>query len=381
MAYYTRTKTFPKGNLARGENVQAEFDDVETGIASAETAIAALEAGDPPGWGGAIDTRWFAATTGAANTYSATPVVSPTGSDTIGTGYRLHVSISANNTGASTLDIGSSEGAVSIKKLNSAGALANLEADDLDTNAISELVYTGSVWYLENPPYADVDAFVEGAFKNLIVTNNATYPAYQMDIDAGTIVLQDSSGNVHEANSVNLTADITASGANGLDTGAEATSTWYYLWAIYNGTTVASLISASATAPTMPTGYTYKARVGAIYNNGSDDFIDILQLGRMAHRVDVYTADTVLSAGTATSYTAISPEVPTTARVAFVEFAPVTSTFDISIDSTVAMQRITGGNVQMERIVPLDSSNQFQYKRSSGSDGLTAYGRGWMDNL
>ena len=65
-------------------------------------------------------------------------------------------------------------------------------------------------------------------------------------------MLQDSSGVPYRATAVNLTVDITVSGVNGLDTGSEAASTWYYIWVIYNGTTVAGLLSTSATAPTMP---------------------------------------------------------------------------------------------------------------------------------
>ncbi len=39
-----------------------------------------------------------------------------------------------------------------------------------------------------------------------------------------------------------LTADITTPGANGLDSGSEAASRWYSVWAIYNGTTRALLL-------------------------------------------------------------------------------------------------------------------------------------------
>ena len=39
----------------------------------------------------------------------------------------------------------------------------------------------------------------------------------------------------------NVVVDLSVSGANGLDTGTEQASTWYSLWAIYNGTTKAGL--------------------------------------------------------------------------------------------------------------------------------------------
>lgn len=62
--------------------------------------------------------------------------------------------------------------------------------------------------------------------------------------------------------------DATVVGANGRDTSAAMVDGGcYYLWVIYNATTKTSagLISASNTAPTMPSGYTYKALVGACF--------------------------------------------------------------------------------------------------------------------
>lgn len=53
---------------------------------------------------------------------------------------------------------------------------------------------------------------------------------------------------------------ILTTGVNGLDTGAVATDSVYYLWIIRNPTTeqVGGLLSLSATAPTMPSGFTQK---------------------------------------------------------------------------------------------------------------------------
>lgn len=64
-----------------------------------------------------------------------------------------------------------------------------------------------------------------------------------------------------------------AAGTNqgGLDTGAEASGTWYSVWAVRKDSdaSVDYLFSTSATAPTMPAGYTGKFRLGWIYNNGT----------------------------------------------------------------------------------------------------------------
>jgi hypothetical protein len=68
-----------------------------------------------------------------------------------------------------------------------------------------------------------------------------------------------------------LTADITASGANGLDTGSEAANTWYALYVIDSPNDVpAALLSTSFTSPTLPGTYTSFRRVGAVRNMTTD---------------------------------------------------------------------------------------------------------------
>lgn len=117
-----------------------------------------------------------------------------------------------------------------------------------------------------------------------------------IDIDADELQLKNAAGECFTALSVNLTVDITASGANGLDTGAEASGTWYYGWVIAKEDgTVAGLLSTSASAPTMPSGYTYKALVTAVRNNGSSNFIAYQQNGK---RVFFDVRQSALSGGT-----------------------------------------------------------------------------------
>ncbi|VAX17055.1 hypothetical protein MNBD_NITROSPINAE04-865 [hydrothermal vent metagenome] len=136
-----------------------------------------------------------------------------------------------------------------------------------------------------------------GAYSNLVVKPNATNPAYQLDVDADSITLS-SSTLVYDAKSVNLTIDITASGANGLDAGSEANAP-YYVYVIYNGTTVAGLLSLSATAPTMPSGYTYKKLVGFCVNN--TDILDFYQAGNLYSYTAWQSVASGLSATTPTA--------------------------------------------------------------------------------
>lgn len=121
---------------------------------------------------------------------------------------------------------------------------------------------------------------IAGGYRNLKIVNGGT-PNNQMAITADAITLEDSAGRVYRATSVSVTPDITASGANGLDTGTVANSTWYSEWVIYNPTTnvVAGLLSTSASSPTLPSGYTFKTRVGWTRTDGSAHLLRTVQYG------------------------------------------------------------------------------------------------------
>lgn len=66
-----------------------------------------------------------------------------------------------------------------------------------------------------------------------------------------------------------------------LDTGSVSTSTWYHFWAIYRSDTlvVDVLCSLSASAPSLPAGYTHKRRIGAGKTDGSSQWIAFSQVG------------------------------------------------------------------------------------------------------
>lgn len=69
--------------------------------------------------------------------------------------------------------------------------------------------------------------------------------------------------------------------AGGLDTGAETASTLYAVWLIKRPDTgvVDALFSTSFTAPTMPTNYTRKRLIGAVYNDASSSILSFVQQG------------------------------------------------------------------------------------------------------
>lgn len=82
-----------------------------------------------------------------------------------------------------------------------------------------------------------------------------------------------------------LTVDISTPGAGGLDTGSEASDTWYYLWLIAKPDgTVAGLLSLSSTSPTMPSGYVYKKLFFVVRNNSSSNIIKFVCHGNGTQR-------------------------------------------------------------------------------------------------
>lgn len=146
--------------------------------------------------------------------------------------------------------------------------------------------------------------------RGLSVAANVTNPTYQVDVSADEIVLYDTNSLPLKLSSISETADITASGANGLDAGSEAASTNYYVWAIYDAEKriSAALISLSKTAPTMPSGYAHKALVGELYNDSGSDFTYI-NWWNGQYFLDGWTSDengslvTIITTGTTTIVT------------------------------------------------------------------------------
>lgn len=121
-----------------------------------------------------------------------------------------------------------------------------------------------------------------GYINGFILSNNGTDANNDIDIAAG--LCKDGT----DAVSITLAASITkrldanwvvGTNQGGLDTGAKANSTWYHLFVIKNPITlvVDVLFSTSFASPTMPSGYTYKRRIGAVRTDGSGNLLAFLQ--------------------------------------------------------------------------------------------------------
>ncbi len=105
---------------------------------------------------------------------------------------------------------------------------------------------------------------------------------------------------------------VVGSGNGGLDTGAIAATTWYHVWLIKRVDTgvVDVLLSLSATAPTMPTNYTLKRRIGSVKTDGASQMIGYTQTGDQIIW-NTMVADASNAAVTSVSRTVTTLTVPT----------------------------------------------------------------------
>lgn len=131
-----------------------------------------------------------------------------------------------------------------------------------------------------------------GTYKNLKVVRDSVT---QVTVTADELILEDSSNNKVTIRSVSEAIAITTSGASGLDTGAEGSSRWYYIWIIRKSSdgTVNGLLSESSSSPTLPSGYDQKALVSAVYNSSGSDFVGFIHKGKRYS----YTSWQVLASG------------------------------------------------------------------------------------
>jgi hypothetical protein len=87
-------------------------------------------------------------------------------------------------------------------------------------------------------------------------------------VGTGEIVVSNSDGSVRLMLNNTSTTNVTFSD---IDTGAEAGSTTYYVYAIAANASAETATFKISTSSTAPTGVTYYKRIGSFYNNSSSD--------------------------------------------------------------------------------------------------------------
>ena len=252
-------------------------------------------------------------------------------------------------------------------------------------------------------------AAIPGAL-SLVVTNDVGVSNTKIDISAAQATLTTAAGAPFFVSNPAVTIDLTVNGANGLDAGSKANSTWYHVYLISNGATTAGLASLSSTSPTLPSGYTYFMRVGAMQTDGSGNLYRMKQAGNKAKYVITSTTNTsaypfAVSGSNSGVYTAFQVQgngkgVPSTAtRVSMIVGAGVTSnstgaavapnasyTFPASGSTTNPEPPaavwggggISGYAVYSQADILLESNSV--YYASNSANGLATV-EGWIDSI
>jgi hypothetical protein len=179
----------------------------------------------------------------------------------------------------------------------------------------------------------------------LRISNNSTTPNTKLDIASGSIL--DSTGVYQLINDASITINAATNGLNGLDTGTFAASKVYAVYLVADPVTqqdIGAVISlASSAVPLLPFGYSAYAKVGYIVSDASVHFLlGYWTAGNDSRRSFVFDAPqaTAVTAGNATSYTAVS----LLAWVPPVEDTPVSIAYAFTPGAASRVLNITPGN-------------------------------------
>jgi len=194
------------------------------------------------------------------------------------TGFQARFKAGSTNTASATINI-ETIGVKTLKKLNATGSKSNLVSGDIIQNRYYKCTYDGTDFVLFEDVLNSANNVRNRCLK--IVTNNSD-PTFVLDLTADYITVYDvSQRSLVLSVDTAITCSLIVSGVGGLDTGSEASETWYYMYVIYNPATddTKLLFSLSTTSPTLPAGYTYFRRVSAAYNDSSSNINPFYQIG------------------------------------------------------------------------------------------------------
>lgn len=144
------------------------------------------------------------------------------------------------------------------------------------------LIYDDASATLKKASFGSLAAQPLGGARGVII-KSASDSTLTISVSA-IVLLNAIGGGARHIGPSTQTVNIGNEGANGLDSdGGAAANTWYYIWGISDGTNFRGLLSTSATAPTMPSGFAYKLLLGTVRTDSSSDFVPFSQLGNQVY--------------------------------------------------------------------------------------------------
>lgn len=255
--------------------------------------------------------------------------------DVSATGLTITGTLSVSATGwINTADIAAK--AVTYAKIQDISASSRLLGRATSGAGVTEEITIGAGLALSSttltaPAFPPPASFSQLSIKVATTTTVAVSAAYVTVTDGTNFI----------SVPISATCDLGTSGAvNGLDTGTIATSTWYYIYAISTGSLHGTLASTSATSPTLPSGYTYKARIGAVLTaSGVAQLFGTWQYGKRAQYI-VGLAQTSTARRMANGSSG-NITTPTWTAIAVANFVPPTATrIALSLNDGAAGQTV-----------------------------------------
>ena len=242
---------------------------------------------------------------------------------------------------------------------------------------------------------SDIQDLPRGMLRGLGASNSGGSSA-TMALAAGMAADASSPWEIIRIGAFTKTTSAWAAGTgNGaLDTGTIAASTWYH-WHLIGKLdgTADWLCSLSATAPTMPSGYSLKRRVFSMKTNGSSQWPLFKQVGNtFLWDTKVKDLDTS-AAGAAASVTLSVPPIQGilalleltgfngASVVNFAVWSPDVADVTPGATTGISLKSIAAGTSGgSTKLVPVNASGQVRYAADVASSTLRILAEGWIDH-
>ena len=163
----------------------------------------------------------------------------------------------------------------SIGALDVNASLIHGQTQKTSAAALDEfLVWDSAASVLKSMRYSTAVPLPRNYLSGFGLANNGTNAVNYVDISVGECRDNTHSADIRLGSALTKRMDspwVAGTNQGGMDTGSVANSTWYHVFAILNPTSgvVDALFSLSLASPTLPSGYTYKRRIGSIWRNAS----------------------------------------------------------------------------------------------------------------
>lgn len=230
-------------------------------------------------------------------------------------------------------------------------------------------------------------------------SNNAGTPNTKVDIAPG--VVTDSSNTVLINSTATLTIDFGTVGANGLDAGAIAASTWYNIFVIsQTGNILPAGIASTSLTPALPANYLYYRRVGSVRTTAGSIILPYTQFGTQflwsTPIGDITGAAIGVTAVLGTISTPLGVKTLPLLDVAYLKAGVVVAGYSSSPDATdIAVSTTftnltnfsanTAGQASWTYVsgqwLRTNASSQLRFRCDTAGSNYTVVTFGWIDDL